>query len=87
MSWADNSVKIDEICPLAIQNQIFTISMHISNLMKIHCDLLKLLSWNENTDVLQADNLKIDKIYHLAIPNQISTISMHIPSFMKIHWH
>ena len=27
--WADNSVKIDEICLLAIPNQISTISMHI----------------------------------------------------------
>ena len=26
---AENSFKIDEICPLAIPNQIFTISMHI----------------------------------------------------------
>ena len=28
--------KIDEICPLAIQNQISTISMHIPSLVRIH---------------------------------------------------
>ena len=28
--------KIEEICPLAIQNQISTISMHIPSLVKIH---------------------------------------------------
>ena len=36
--------KIDEICPLAIPNQISTISMHIPSLVKIHCCLLKLSS-------------------------------------------
>ena len=34
--------KIDEICPLAIPNQISTISMHILSLVKIPCYLLKL---------------------------------------------
>ena len=40
MWWADNSnrtqTKIDEICPLAIPNQISTKSMHIPSLVKIH---------------------------------------------------
>ena len=40
--------KINEICPLAIQNQISTISMHTSSLVKIHWNLLKLSSGNEN---------------------------------------
>ena len=38
--------KIDEICPLAIPNQISTISIHIPSLVKIHC-LLKSSSGNE----------------------------------------
>ena len=42
--------KFDENCPLAIPNQISTISMHIP--MKIHWCLLKLSSGNEiRTDV------------------------------------
>ena len=47
MSWADYSIKFDEICPLAVPNQISTISMHIPNLVKIHWCLLKLSSGNE----------------------------------------
>ena len=47
VSWADYSVKFDEICPLAIPNQISTISMHIPSLVKIHWCLLKLSSRNE----------------------------------------
>ena len=39
--------KIDKICPLAVLNQIFTISMHIPSLMKINQFLFKLLSGNE----------------------------------------
>ena len=38
--------NIDEICPLAIPNQISTISMHIPSLVKIHWCLLKLSSGN-----------------------------------------
>ena len=53
---ADTSVKIDEICPLAILNQIATISMHIPNLVKIHRYLVKLSSVNETMDLSQADN-------------------------------
>ena len=56
MSWEDNSIKFDEICPLAIPNQISTISMHIPSLVKIPCYLLKLPSGNENMDVSRADN-------------------------------
>ena len=48
VSRADNSVKIDEICPLAIPNQISLMSMHIASLIKIPCYLLKLSSGNEN---------------------------------------
>ena len=39
--------KIDEICPLAIPNQISTISMPTPSLVKIHWCLLKLSSGNE----------------------------------------
>ena len=49
--------------------------MHIINLEKVHWDLLKLLSWNWNTDVLQEITSKLDEICPLAIPKQISTIS------------
>ena len=41
--------KINEICPLAIPNQISTISMYILSLVKIHLYLLKLSYGNENT--------------------------------------
>ena len=47
VSRADNSVKVDEICPLAIPNQTSIISMHIPSLVKIHWCLLKLSSGNE----------------------------------------
>ena len=39
--------KFDEICPLAIPNQISIITMHIPCLVKIHWGLLKLSSGNE----------------------------------------
>ena len=48
--------KIDVMYPNAIPNQISTTSMHISSLVIIRWELLKLLSWNENTDVSRADN-------------------------------
>ena len=48
--------KIGEMYPIAIPNQIYKISMHISSLVKIRWDLLKLLSWNKNTDVSWTDN-------------------------------
>ena len=48
--------KFDKICPLAIPNQISTISMHIPSLVKIHWCLLKLSSGNENNGLSRADN-------------------------------
>ena len=79
---------IDEICPLAIPDQIYTISMHIPSLVKIYWYLLMSSSTNENMDSGRQITLsKIDEISPLAIPNQISTISMHIPSLEKIHWY
>ena len=56
VSRADNSVKFDEICPLAIANQISFMSIHIASLVKIPCYLLKLSLGNENMGVSQADN-------------------------------
>ena len=56
--------KIDEIRPLAIPNQISTISMHIPSLVKIHWCLLKLSSGNEmdgRTDVRRTDGLTDDQ--------------------------
>ena len=64
--------------------------MHVilSSLVKIYWDLLKLLSWNQNTDILRANNWKKnDQICPLAFPKQITMISMHIPSLVKIQWH
>ena len=49
-------MKIDEICPLAIPNQISLMSMHIASLVKIPCYLLKLSSGNENMGMSWADN-------------------------------
>ena len=37
VSRADDSVKFDEICPLAIPTQISLMSMHIASLVKIPC--------------------------------------------------
>ena len=51
---------LDKICPLAIPNQISTLSMHISNLMKIHWCLLKLSSRNEK----QMDGRRMDRQTH-----------------------
>ena len=48
--------KFEEICLLAISNQISLISMHIANLVKIPCYLLKLSSGNQNMGVSWADN-------------------------------
>ena len=48
--------KFDEICLLAILNQISTISMHILSLVKIHWCILKLSSVNENMGMSRADN-------------------------------
>ena len=56
VSRAGKSVKMDEICPLAIPNQISLMSMHIASLMKIPCYLLKLSSGNENIGVSWAGN-------------------------------
>ena len=39
--------KIEEICPLAIPNQISTTSLHVPSLVKIHWCLLKFSSGNE----------------------------------------
>ena len=85
--------KFDEICPIAIPNQISTLSMHKPSLVKIHWCLLKLSSGNENMGVSRippsaGNSVKIWQICPLAIPNQSSTIhvSMHIPSLVKIYW-
>ena len=48
--------KNDEICQLVIQNQISTISMHKSSLVKIQWFVLNLSSKNENMDMSRADN-------------------------------
>ena len=79
--------KIDKNCPLAILNQISTISMHISNLVKIHWCLLIIQKKKILTCHGQTTLSKIDEICPLAFSYQISTISMHIPSLVKICWH
>ena len=70
--------------PLAIPNQISTISMHISSLVKIYS------SYHPETKIWaclrQITQKKNYRICPLAIPNRIFTISMHIPSLVKIHW-
>ena len=82
---ADNSVKFDEICPLAIPNLMSLLSIHIPSLVKIPCYLLKLSSENENIGVSRADNsVKIWRNLPISNPNQISLMSMHIASLVKI---
>ena len=56
VSRADHSVKVEEICPLAIPNQISLMSMHTVSLVKIPCYLLKLSSGNENMGMFRADD-------------------------------
>ena len=56
------------MCPLAIPNQISTISMHIPSLVKIHWCLLKESSGNENMGVSRADN-SIKNWWNLPISN------------------
>ena len=89
MSWWDNSVKKnDEMYPIAIPNQISTISMHIPSGWKSveiytsYCPKTKI--WMSCRKITLS---KIDKIRRLAIPSQISTTAMHIPSLVKMHWH
>ena len=60
--------KFDEICPLAIPNQISTMSMHIPSLVKIHWCLVKLSSGNENMGMSRAEN-SIKNWRHLPISN------------------
>ena len=74
--------------PLAIPNQISTISMHISSLVKIHWHVLKLLSWNEKSDMLLEDN-SVKNWRNLPISNPKSdlyNINAHI-KLEKIHCH
>ena len=86
MLGADNSVK-----NLPMSNpkaDLHNINAH-TNLVKIHCDLLKLLSLKSKKWIYcgQITLSKIDKIFPSAIPNQVSTVSIHTPSLVKIHWH
>ena len=60
--------KIDEICPLAIPNQISLISMHVPSLVQIPSYLLKLSSGNENMCMSPADN-SVRISLNLAISN------------------
>ena len=71
-SRADNSVKNWKNCPLAIPNKISIISMHISSLLKIHWDLLKLYCPEMKIQMCprQITLSKINKICLLAILNQ-----------------
>ena len=55
---ADNFAKNWRNLPIAISNQISTMSIHIQTLVKIHWYLLNLLYGDENTNVLRADNFE-----------------------------
>ena len=80
MSQADNSVKHDEICQLAIPNQISLILMHVPSLVKIPWHLHKLSSGNENMGVSRADNC-IKMWWNLLISNpkpDLHNINAHI---------
>ena len=56
VSRADNSENFDEVCPLAIPNQISLMSTHIASLVKIPRYFIKLASGNKNMGVSRADN-------------------------------
>ena len=71
--------NIDEICPLAIPNKIFFISMHVPSLVNIPRLFLKLSSGNENMVVSRADNsVKIWRNLPISNPN---------PDLHKINAH
>ena len=75
-AWNDNTTPLsycgqitlsefDNICQLAIPQQISSRSVHSTSLVKIHWNLLKLLSGNENPDVSWADSCqKLLKFAH-----------------------
>ena len=83
--------KIDEICPMAIANQICTISMQIRSVVKIHRIYSRYHLETKITKLQTCLRLitpsKIDEICPLSVPNQISVMSMHIPNVVKIHRH
>ena len=68
--------KIDEICPLAITNQISTISMHMLSLVKIHWCLLKLSSGNGKRTDGQTYNGRTDGRADGLTDDQRETIKM-----------
>ena len=78
--------KLDEIYPLAISNQISTISMHITKFGENSWSLLVIIrKWK--LGVPRADNCQnLTKFAHQQSQSQISTIFMHIPSLVNIYW-
>ena len=69
--------KIDKFCQWAIPKQISTISMHTSNLVKIHLDLPSYCPESKiQMCCVQITLSKIDEILPLAIPKQMPIISM-----------
>ena len=69
--------KIDEICPLAIPNQISTISMHIPSLVKTHWCLLKLSSGNKKWMDGWTYDRQMDRQMDGLIDDQRETIILH----------
>ena len=59
-------VKTDKICPLAIPNQISTISTHIPSLVKSHW-IYSRSSRNKNTDGWQMDQHEIIMSHHYRV--------------------
>ena len=78
VSWADNSIKIWWNCPLAIPNQISTISMHIPSLVKIHW-FTQVIIQKQNTD-RQMDVRLTDGWMDGQIDTQMSNVKPKFPT-------
>ena len=78
--------EFDDICPLAIPNQISTMSMHIPSLVKIHWCSLKLSSGNE----IQTDRRTYDWRTDTGVQRE-TIISRHYrvawyKNYLNVYW-
>ena len=81
--------KFDDICPLAIPNQISTMSMHIPSLVKIHWCLLKLSSGTEKTDGWTTDgwtDRHKDVQHETIIPRHYRVAGYENTEVSKVFW-
>ena len=89
MSRADNCQKLMKFAHVQFPKQITTTSMHISNLVKIHSDLLKLCPQRKLQ--MYCGQITLSKMDDLPISNLKADLyninAMHIPSLVKLYSH